>query len=146
MQEEGEAEKAINNSVCPTFVFSGSSIISELMGTSNNLWFGIYLFLTTIGFLILVSLSNIFYVNPDAISSGWYQGLLFVVCMIASVCIFGGFVVALWRFWERKSSKECGEDGERSDIITTQKHFYEYFVNSTTIQYGSRPNFKGMHH
>lgn len=126
--------------------------ISVLVGTGNITWSGIYVILSTIGFVLSVGLLQAFYINAFGISSWWYKGLLFVTCMVGSPIIFGGVVVGLWHIWERKTSaKESGEDdGQEVGIMQSnqpraQKESSEdYAATSNSIQYGCRPDFEGI--
>ncbi|KAH7520875.1 hypothetical protein FEM48_Zijuj08G0192100 [Ziziphus jujuba var. spinosa] len=145
--EEGKVQSTVNPSLCPV---SSSHSMSVLVGTGHKVWSGLYIISSTLGLIILVGLLDIFYINPYGISSWWYKGLLFMVCMAASIVIFGGFVVGLWHLWERRVSaeEECEngklkDDKADHDEAVTQKNSYlENSANFTSIQYGSRPDFK----
>ena len=99
-QEEGHVYKPIKSSFCPVPSDFGMSV---LVGTGDNFWSGLYVISSTVGLVILVALLNIYYVKPYGVYKWWYKGLLFVICMVASVVIFGGLVVGLWHIWEEKS-------------------------------------------
>ncbi|KAL5856332.1 hypothetical protein ACOSQ3_003790 [Xanthoceras sorbifolium] len=143
--EEGKLHEAVNSSVCP---FSNGCGMSVLVGTGNNIWSGLYVISSTVGFIILVALLNIFYVNPFGISSWWYKGLLFTVCMVASVLIFGGPVIGLWHLWERRTStrEDYGEikvgQAQNNGTVDHKDPSQKNQKNSTTILYGTRPDFK----
>ncbi|KAJ4717668.1 Ferric reduction oxidase [Melia azedarach] len=109
--EEGTLHKAMSASVYP--VPSGCSM-SVFVGTGHNIWSGLYVISSTIGFIILVALVNIVYLNPSNISSWWYKGLLLLACMVAGVLIFGGTVIGLWHLWERKC---CAREERKNDDI-----------------------------
>ncbi|XVE75299.1 hypothetical protein DITRI_Ditri12bG0083500 [Diplodiscus trichospermus] len=139
--EEGMVHVASNSS-CPL----SSCSMSPLVGTGNNIWSGLYFITSTAGFVILMVLLRIFYIKPYQISSWWYQGLLFIACMVASVIIFGGLVVGLWHLWDKKVSAR-GVEHDENDSIKVQpaqsKDFTQKNLESSTIiQYGSRPDFK----
>lgn len=127
--------------------------MSVLVGTGNNIWSGIYVLLPVVGFVLFMGLLNAYYIIPFGIKAWWYKGLLFVICMVASVLIFGGAVVGLWNLWERRVSER--EESENNQMkIGTGQHIngsrkdeqssQESLAGITTIQYGSRPDFKGM--
>lgn len=123
--------------------------MSILVGTGNIIWSGIYVIVSTIGLVISVALLNIFYINPYQVNYWWYKGLLFLACMVASVLIFGGLVIALWHLWERKTSAEDElEDNENIGIVQQSSNGMkknsgkEQYANS--IRYGERPDFGGM--
>lgn len=122
--------------------------MSVLVGTGNIIWSGIYVIVSTIGLVISVALLDVFYINPFQVKSWWYKGLLFIACMSASVLIFGGFVIGIWHFWERKTS--AGNESEENakigfvqqNKIGTNKSFgLEKYANC--ICYGQRPKFGG---
>ncbi|KAJ7967901.1 Ferric reduction oxidase [Quillaja saponaria] len=142
--EEGYNHKAIKPSLCPMSSEYGMSV---LVGTGNNIWSGLYVISSTIGFVILVSLLDIFYINPYSVLSWWYKGLLLVACMLASVFIFGGLVVGLWHLCEQKNSsrEKCGEiNVHKMEDNNTPAHrdsSNESLVKSTIVRYGSRPDF-----
>ncbi|KAF3440643.1 hypothetical protein FNV43_RR18927 [Rhamnella rubrinervis] len=144
--EEGKVQNAVNSYHCPMPKSCGMSV---LVGTGHKVWSGLYIISSTVGFIILMGLLDIFYINPYSIHSWWYKGLLFMVCMAASIVIFGGFVIALWHLWEKRTSaeEECEEgminvDQAQHDETVTHKNLrVENPANCTTIQYGSRPDF-----
>jgi hypothetical protein len=127
--------------------------MSILVGTGHNIWSGLYFISSMAGFVILMGLLDIFYINPFNISTWWYKGLLFVACMVASVFIFGGFVVGLWHIWDRRiSAKEQCEDNrlkvdkaEHTETVAHNDSDQESIANITSIRYGARPDFNGMH-
>ncbi|KAK1569159.1 hypothetical protein Q3G72_033296 [Acer saccharum] len=143
LMEEGTVvdHKALINSFDSPPV-SNPSKMSGLVGSGDIIWCGIYLVSTTIGLIMLVCLLNVYYINPNDIPSGWYQGLLFVACMVASVIIFGGFVVALWHRWDIKQPSKQSND----DLLVTTTHDQDGscrdLAGSTKVQFGSRPDFK----
>ena len=92
--------KMVNPSVKPR---SNGCPMSVLVGTGDNIWAGLYLVSSTIGFVLMITLLDIFYINKFIITAWWYKGLLFVVCMVASVLIFGGLVVVFWNLWGEKA-------------------------------------------
>lgn len=102
---------------------------------------------STVGLLISVGLLDIYYINPFGITYWWYKGLLFLVCMVASVLIFGGLVISLWHLWERDVSEEESKD-EKAEITQhnepqTDKDPHQKHISST-FHYGQRPDFRGM--
>ncbi|GMI87050.1 ferric reduction oxidase 7, FERRIC REDUCTION OXIDASE 7 [Hibiscus trionum] len=138
--EEGKVHVASNSS-CP---FSGHSM-SPLVGTGNNVWSGLYFIISTVGFIVLMALLRIFYINPYDVSTWWYLGLLFIICMVASVVIFGGGVIGLWHLWEKRVSAKVGEeDNDRTKVETVADKYssQKNLESSTIIQYGTRPDFK----
>ncbi|KAK2665864.1 hypothetical protein Ddye_004438 [Dipteronia dyeriana] len=145
--EEGRLHKAVNSTVCPLSLRSGMSV---LVGTGNNIWSGLYVISSTFGFVISIALLNIFYVKPFGVSSWWYKGLLFTICMVSSVLIFGGPVIGLWHLWERRisASDEYEEDKIKVDKAHNNGTIDHKDLNqknqksSTAILYGTRPDFK----
>lgn len=124
--------------------------MSGLVGTGNNFWSGLYVISSTLGFVILLALLNIYYINPVGLVIWWYKGLLLVVCMVAGVVIFGGIVVGFWHMWEKQSSLKDKSNNIKVDKIeqngsVDHKDLSQYNIAKlTTIQYGSRPDFKGI--
>ncbi|KNA10876.1 hypothetical protein SOVF_140320 [Spinacia oleracea] len=145
--EEGKAFGAMNSCVYP---ISKRSAISVLVGTGDNIWSGIYIIASSIGFMVFLALLDALYINPYGIYAWWYKGLLVVICMLAGVFIFGGLAVALWHLWERRmlasEGKECDTNISNMalhDVAVEHKNSnQEYLVNSTTLRYGCRPDFK----
>lgn len=122
--------------------------MSVLVGTGHIIWSGIYVMVPTIGLVITLGLLNIFYINPFGITYWWYKGLLFLACMVASVVIFGGLIVGLWNYWDKKVSKtEVLEDFEKEITQSPQTENNENSNHgnfTSTIRYGERPDFKGI--
>ncbi|KAA8545351.1 hypothetical protein F0562_020135 [Nyssa sinensis] len=143
--EEGKVHKSVNSSAFPVSNRCGMSI---LVGTGNIIWSGIYIMVSTLGFIISVALVDIYYINPFGVSCWWYKGLLFIACMVASVFLFGGLVIGLWHLWERKTStgEAIADDGQKIDIMQNNEatEYKEPCQNtfSSTIQYGYRPDFE----
>lgn len=113
------------------------------------MWVGTYMAVSIVGFMVSLTLLKVFYINSYDISYRWYKGLLLLICMVASVIIFGGLVIGLWHFWDRRTSanKKSLDEIETVDIqqtvTTTHKNSSEEsFI--TTIKYGQRPDMKGM--
>jgi hypothetical protein len=124
--------------------------MSGLAGTGNNFWSGLYVISSTLGFVLLLSLLNIYYINPFGVSKWWYKGLLFVVCMLASVVIFGGIVVGFWHMWEKQSSIKDKSNNikvdqvEQNGSVDQKDPSQDNVTKLTNVRYGSRPDFKGM--
>ena len=147
LKEEGQVHEATNSS---PFVSNNCSM-SVLVGTGNNMWLGLYVISSSLGFVILLYLLDIFYINPYDISPWWYTGLLFVICMLASVFIFGGIVVGLWHLWERQNAarEACKDDRimvekmQHNEIEAHEDSCQQKLASSINTYYGSRPDFKG---
>lgn len=137
----------------------GGCRMSVLVGTGNDMWCGLYVVSCTVGFVILVSLVDILYINPYGISTWWYKGLLFVACMMASVITFGGVVIGLWHLWGCKdddddegSSSSSSSSSSRAHDYSDDDHLLHEKKNSsnpenddessTSILYGRRPDFE----
>ncbi|GAB4848590.1 hypothetical protein Ancab_003297 [Ancistrocladus abbreviatus] len=147
--EEGKTYKAVSSPLRP---ISKRSAMSVLVGTGDKFWSGLYIISSVIGFLIILGLLDMYYINPYEISTWWYKGLLFLGCMFASVIIFGGFVVILWRLWEAKTlaSEEPDFDRKNNNGVRRDKPEEHTNVNGnghvslSNICYGCRPNFKDI--
>ncbi|GFP80424.1 ferric reduction oxidase 6 [Phtheirospermum japonicum] len=138
--EEGKAIEPVNSVFFPKP--SKKRGMSILVGTGNIIWSGMYVIVSTIGLVITVTLLNVLYVNPYGVYQWWYKGLLFVVCMVVSVLVFGGFVIVLWHLWEgRRSVAELEETIEDEPKMLKSCGKEQYI---STIQYGKRPDFGGM--
>lgn len=142
--EEGKVQNTQDFSLCPTSKSCGMSV---LVGTGHTIWSGLYVISSMVGFVISMGLLDIFYINPFHISSWWYKGLLFVVCMITSVVIFGGLVVGLWHLWERRIlAKEQFEDDklniDKAEHKETVAREDSHLAKLSGIRYGARPDFK----
>ncbi|KAL0012952.1 hypothetical protein SO802_000021 [Lithocarpus litseifolius] len=143
--EEGQVHEATNSSP----PVSNSCSMSVLVGTGNNMWPGLYVISSTLGFVILLYLLDTFYINPYDISPWWYTGLLFVICMLASVFIFGGVMVGLWHLWERRNAarEACKDDRimvekmQHNEIVAHNDSCQQKLASSINTYYGSRPDF-----
>ncbi|VYS69839.1 unnamed protein product [Arabidopsis thaliana] len=149
--EDGMVHKVVHPSVKPPWT-NGCSM-SVLVGTGDNIWSGLYLIISTIGFIAMITLVDIFYINKYNITTWWYKGLLFVVCMVASVLIFGGLVVVFWHRWEHKTGEVEANGNDKVDLNGEETHnpsaaelkglaIEEDVQNYTTIRYGTRPAFR----
>ncbi|KAF7130024.1 hypothetical protein RHSIM_Rhsim10G0099300 [Rhododendron simsii] len=145
--EEGIVTKSVSSFGFPVRNTCG---ISVLVGTGNITWSGLYVILSTIGFVLSVGLLQTFYINAFGISSWWYKGLLFVACMVGSPIIFGGVVVGLWHIWERKTSAKESDEDDGQNVGTMQNNqpsaqkesSEDYAATSNSIRYGRRPDFE----
>lgn len=134
-----------------TYPISKRSAISVLVGTGDNIWSGMYVIASSIGFLIFLGLLDVLYINPYNIGTWWYKGLLVFLCMLAGVITFGGLTVALWHLWERRMlASESNEYDTKKSNMTLQdvevehkNSNQEYLVNASTLRYGCRPDFNG---
>ncbi|KAK9076948.1 hypothetical protein SSX86_005283 [Deinandra increscens subsp. villosa] len=137
--EEGDVQKYV--SPCD-FSSPSRSGMSRLAGTGNLMWAGTYVVVPSIGFLVSLTLLNVFYINPYGISYRWYKGLLVLICMVTSVVVFGGLVIGLWN--RKTSSKDKSQDETKPVDI---QHFESTSHKSSsddsfvkTMKYGQRPN------
>ncbi|XP_071701176.1 ferric reduction oxidase 7, chloroplastic-like isoform X2 [Rutidosis leptorrhynchoides] len=142
--EEGKIPSYASSSKFPAPVGGG---MSSLVGTGHTIWSGAYMVVSTIGLVLLVAYLNIFYINPYNITHWWYKGLLFMVCMAASVILFGGFVIVLWHLWDIKTATNVEKNSTISGLGHDESNGYknpsqEGFVN--VIKYGKRPNFEDI--
>lgn len=141
--EEGKIYEPPNFCV---FHHSKKSGMSVLVGTGNIIWSGMYVIVSTVGLVVLVGLLDMFYINPFHITYWWYKGLLLVACMIASILLFGGLVIVLWRLWDRKTSvEEQTKDAEKIGAVQQNGHAMHKNVGQkkyvSSILYGQRPDF-----
>ncbi|KAL4564315.1 hypothetical protein LXL04_028375 [Taraxacum kok-saghyz] len=144
--EEGNVQKYASPSVFSTPSRCG---MSGLVGTGNIVWSGTYLMVSIIGLVVSLTLLNVFYINTYGVTYRWYKGLLVLICMVASVVVFGGLVIGLWHLSDTKTSKkekswnqnENENGGIQHGNSTSCKHSSEEsFVKST--KYGQRPDLK----
>ncbi|CAL9126214.1 unnamed protein product, partial [Musa textilis] len=139
LQEEGILNADENSKSSSLFTTTGSRM-SCLVGTGNNVWSGIYFAVSTFGFVLLYGLVEAYYIVPSAISAWWYRGLLFTICMVASVVILGGAVVFFWHLWEKHSSSaRTTEDDEKERTLCNETPTAN-FASMLTTQYGRRPD------
>jgi ferric-chelate reductase len=146
MQEEGNVHNMTMNSSAPSPKSDGCSSMSVLVGAGNNIFSGLYLILSTLGFVLIIGLLDIFYIKPFGISTRWYTGLLFLICMPASVFIFGGPVVGIWHLWGRNETcrEECEDNRHNEAAAQKDRSSHTNLPSSTNTYYGSRPDFEGM--
>ncbi|KAI3947465.1 hypothetical protein MKW92_049155 [Papaver armeniacum] len=149
--EDGEVGKSTRRSYFPT---KNQNKMSGLAGTVNNIWPGIYAITSTIGFVIFMALTELFYIKPFGVTAWWLKGFLFVACMVASIVVFGGLVVVLWHLCERRDLNDGKwmEEDEKSNSVQYNKlgtypDAYQTTVASlTTANYGRRPDFEEIFH
>lgn len=144
LEEGGASCPPAQSNVFPVSRGCGMSV---LVGTGHNVWSGIYIISSTAGFVILMSLLDLYYVNPYKISTWWYKGLLFIACMTASVLFFGGMVVGLWHLWGRSSSGDMLQDDikvQHNKLVNHESSSLEQLASSNTIHYGLRPDFRAI--
>ncbi|KAL7157493.1 hypothetical protein ABFS83_02G081400 [Erythranthe nasuta] len=142
--EEGKSTEPVNSAV---FRASKKCGMSVLVGTGNIVWSGLYVIASTLGLVITVALLDIHYINPYNVDYWWYKGLLFIVCMVASVILFGGAVIGLWHFWEIKNSvrdefdeKLTNGNPQENEPKIDKNYGKEQYLS--TVRYGQRPEFK----
>ncbi|ERM99798.1 hypothetical protein AMTR_s00099p00157080 [Amborella trichopoda] len=142
--EDGNLSKITNQVYFPKI---HGNHVSSLVGTGNTIWSGMYLAVSTVGFIILMG-----QLGSLDVSMWWLRGLLLVVCMVASVALFGGLVIILWHYWERRvannkdstGGKETDESKHHGEPTAPGKTQEGDLVDLSTIQYGHRPNFEGI--
>ncbi|PKU79997.1 ferric reduction oxidase 6 [Dendrobium catenatum] len=136
---------------CPPLLISSSNLMSCLVGTGHKVWAGIYVLVSTIGFIVFYGLLELYYIKPFQVVAWWYRGLLFTLCMVASVVILGAIVIFFWNKWEMKSSSNDSwmtSDNEKKSLLnhnifgTGDKK--ENLSSVQTIQYGTRPDFRAI--
>ncbi|KAK4793705.1 hypothetical protein SAY86_024140 [Trapa natans] len=143
--EEGNLVKAKSSRIFPTSSRCGMSV---LVGTGNNIWSGIYVISSIIGFILLMGLVDVYYVNRYGITTWWYKGLLFIIVMLASVFTFGGLVVFFWHCWEKRMAAiQKYEDNKQilqnQPVMNTDQPQMKS-TGARRVIYGSRPNFEGI--
>ncbi|KAK4743287.1 hypothetical protein SAY87_001288 [Trapa incisa] len=138
--EEGNTEESYVSS--SNLAGCGMSVV---VSTGNLIWFGLYTLASVVGFIVSITLLDIFYVNPFELTMS-YKGFLFVVCMLASVIVFGGTVVLLWYCWEKRTT--ATEKSEQSKMNLSRATVFQgdmprrQSVGTKRVFYGSRPNLK----
>ncbi|KAF7801287.1 ferric reduction oxidase 7, chloroplastic-like [Senna tora] len=148
--EEGCVYRPIKSSLRPV---PSACPISVLVGTGDNVWSGLYVISSTVGFVILLGFLEIFYIKPFGVEKWWYKGLLFVACMVAGVIIFGGIVIGLWHVWEKLnySREKVDDDTKAKEVVDQQNNIngntpkdpsQGNLAKSIIAHYGSRPDFK----
>ncbi|XP_031379062.1 ferric reduction oxidase 7, chloroplastic-like [Punica granatum] len=128
------------------FPVSNGCGISVLAGTGNNIWLGLYVMSSIAGFIVLMTLLEIFNLLSYTETKSRYRGLLFVVCMLASVIIFGGPAVFLWSCWEKRTSaveksEHCEQNVQTAPLMPSNLPQRES-ISSRRVLYCSRPNFQ----
>lgn len=122
--------------------------ISGLVGTGDNIWSGLYIVSSIVGFALLLGLLDVYYINPFHITTWWYKGLLFLACMTASVIFFGGLVIILWNISDKRVSFTDHDHSNRGSSTKHDAHkdsCLENVASLNNIHYGSRPDFQGIY-
>jgi ferric-chelate reductase len=120
-----------------------------LVGTGNNLFAGLYVVLSTLGFITLFGVVQVYYIEKFGIYQWWYRGLLFTACMLAGILVFGGGVIILWHFFEERRVKNeswggCDEtSNDAAEPVLNCEMGQTDLTSVQTVQYGCRPNFEG---
>lgn len=126
--------------------------MSSLVGTGNNIWAGIYLASSIVGFIIAMALTDTFYINHYESAPWWLKGLCFILCMVVGVAIFGGVAIFLWNLWDfrtsgyqkkvddRYESNQTAHTDSQQNVVVGEG--MEKLVNPGNTHYGCRPNFK----
>ncbi|CAN1174878.1 Ferric reduction oxidase 7, chloroplastic [Linum perenne] len=150
--EEGKAVTRASGAPAPRCPFPVGNDMSVLVGTGDNVWSGLYILSSTLGFILLLAIVDAFYINPYDITWLWYKGLLLLLCMVGSVVVFGGAVIGLWHLWGRKANSTMAQDEEtnktnqdlppNSNPNGTRIAHDLLASSSTSTNYGSRPDFK----
>ncbi|GLT75699.1 hypothetical protein SLA2020_474020 [Shorea laevis] len=143
--EEGKAERGVLRCGGSVGWIQGGQggAMSLLCGTGSKVWCGVYVIISSIGFVVIWGLLEKYYMVPLDVSYWWYRGILFLGSMVAAVVMVGGGVVALWHIWERKWVEAAEEDGERLDNETVTRGSQESVGvgSGIKIRYGRRPDF-----
>uniref|UniRef100_A0A7N0TXN5 FAD-binding FR-type domain-containing protein n=2 Tax=Kalanchoe fedtschenkoi TaxID=63787 RepID=A0A7N0TXN5_KALFE len=127
------------------FPVSRGRSMSGLAGTGDNVWSGLYVISSILGFALLLGVLDSYYINPYGVMTWWYKGLLFLACMAAGIVIFGGLVVILWNVWDKRASAGEHRDYSKRGGSKHEAHkdsCLENIASSNTIHYGSRPDFQ----
>ncbi|CAM8904071.1 unnamed protein product [Rhodiola kirilowii] len=74
---ESEGRVHTPSSTC-IFPVSRGHAISGLVGTGDNVWSGLYIISSIVGFIVLLGLLDVYYINPFHVTTWWYKGLLFI--------------------------------------------------------------------
>ncbi|XP_026663849.2 ferric reduction oxidase 7, chloroplastic-like [Phoenix dactylifera] len=147
--EEGKVDVSM---MSPSLSTTNGSMMSCLVGTGNNIWSGIYVVASTLGFILLFGIVEVYYIKPFGVSAWWYRGLLFTLCMVAGVIFLGGIVVYFWNQWEKCSSRNekwtvdaakgnlghCREPSLHGEMSMTS------LSSLQTTRYGCRPDFQDI--
>ncbi|XP_078434582.1 ferric reduction oxidase 7, chloroplastic-like [Wolffia australiana] len=147
--EERDFSKDMKVSDSSSLTSSNGGQMSSLVGTANNIWAGAYFVASTAGFIISFGMLQKFYTIPLGVISWWYKGLMFLICMVGSVVIFGGLTILLWSRFERGNTKlgEAEADSEKDSKISGQadeETATPDIVSLTTTHYGRRPDFQAI--
>ena len=119
--------------------------MSGLVGTGHRVWSGLYLVVSTFGFIALMGLCEAFYIIPYGIKQWWYKGLILIACMALSVLVFGGSLIGLWHLWETKkhNKDDINFDVDETPALHSKSSTEGPVTNRTRLTYGVRPDFKG---
>lgn len=146
LQEEGMSDGSMD---FPSLSVINGNSMSCLVGTGNNVWSGIYFAASTLGFIASFALLEVYYITPFKVTTWWYKGLLFTICMVFSVVVLGGLVIFFWHRWEKRcSSNEKWTVGEKISSVPYSGTVFDEpkkanLASFQTIQYGHRPDFEG---
>lgn len=154
-QESGpslEEGKIYESMMSPSLSTTNGKTMSSLVGTGHNIWSGIYVVVSTLGFILFYGMVEVYYIKPFGVYAWWYRGLLLTLCMVAGVVFLGGIVVYFWNQWEKRRS--CDEkwtiDAEKSNLVQHREPIPTSDIGQTslsnfqTTRYACRPNFQDI--
>ncbi|KAH9556525.1 hypothetical protein CY35_07G033500 [Sphagnum magellanicum] len=130
--------------------------MSILVGTSSNLWVGMGLIASMLGYLFLENLVVYsyegFYHHSYNTLPLWARGLFDIMSIILGVVCFGGSVIALWSIWYQFSKQKTEGDSKSTqplldadeDITTVANECGNQLVHPSNTQFGHRPDLKEL--
>jgi hypothetical protein len=129
--------------------------MSILVGTSSNLWVGMGLIASMLGYwflenLVVYSYEGFYHHSYNTLPL-WARGLFDIMSIILGVVCFGGSVIALWSIWYQFSKQKTEGDSKSTqplldadeDITTVANECGDQLVHPSNTQFGHRPDLKG---
>lgn len=129
--------------------------MSILVGTSSNLWVGMGLLASMLGYwflenLVVYSYEGFYHHSYNTLPL-WARGLFDIMSIILGVVCFGGSVIALWSIWYQFSKQKTEGDSKSTqplldadeDITTVANECGDQLIHPSNTQFGHRPDLKG---
>lgn len=138
-------------------VAASETCMPGLTPASSNLWTGVVIASSVVGYLVLEGIANAFYVWPadqgsNKVVRWWVKGLIALTSLVLGVVLFGGCAILVWYFVSLRPAKkgcndcdipERGESKFSSKVEEQCSNGRGGLTQLANFHYGSRPELQG---